>query len=249
MECPVFDQPTTTTLSEECPFHLTNWVPDGQLEDRGGESGGRAGGDDDLGGAEEFVAQLPAAAGLGDDGAFGDVGGGDVGDGFVEVGVEGLSGGVDGGDVRLGEGGFKLGADEAEAFEKGGRGAGFLAVGKAQVEGVEGGQEVAEELFVGEHGPVLALAVDALAVVVEIGLEAEKAVLENVFGGGDGFCDVGNRFFGGLDFRSLGGGGFGRVVGLSDVSLFLRFGRSFGLGGFFGFAGMRMFLHDGILIA
>ena len=126
-----------------------------------------------------------------------------MGDGFVEVGIEGLAFGVDGRHAGLGEGGFELTLDQTEAFEEGFGGVGLDAVGEAEVEIVERGEQVLEELFVGVDGPILAFAVDALAVVVEVGLQAEEAVPEDVFGGRGFFGggDLGLRGFG------IGGGG------------------------------------------
>jgi hypothetical protein len=169
----------------------------------GGSFGG-AFGDDDVGGAEEAIVELVSFAMDFEDVAFGSFVVMKVGDGFVEVGVEGVAVAGDFGDALSGEEVVELFEDHFHALEDGGV-FGFGAGGfEAEVEVIEDGKEVLDEFGVPEFDGVGFLAGHAFAVVIEVGLTAEGEIfpLGDIgfeFGDGIGF------FVGGFIDEGIGG--------------------------------------------
>ncbi len=175
----------------------------------GHRSGGGFFGDDDGGGAEKAVAEAVAFAELLEDVAFGDVGGLGLGDGFVEVGVEGFAGGVDFFEAGVGDGGLELAVDHVDAGFKGvdGGGLGLIGGGEGHLEVVEDGEEFLEEGLGGGLGGVLAFAGGAFLEILEVGGLAEVAV--PVFVGFGGFGPEFLKLLGGEGFRGRRGRGVG----------------------------------------
>ncbi len=140
-----------------------------------GVGSGWAAAEDDGGGSEETVAEFVAFAGLGDDGALREGVVGLLGDGVVEVGVEGAGDG-DFFDALVAEEVLDLFQDHIEADEEVGFFV-FLASGlEPVVEVIEDGEEAFEETGVAIAGGFLHFAGHAFAVVVEFGGGAEGGV-------------------------------------------------------------------------
>ncbi len=140
-----------------------------------GVGSGWAAAEDDGGGSEETVAEFVAFAGLGDDGSFREGVVGLLGDGVVEIGVEGTGDG-DFFDALVAEEVLDLFQDHIEADEEVGFFV-FLASGlEPVVEVIEDGEEAFEETGVAITGGFLHFAGHAFAVVVEFGGGAEGGV-------------------------------------------------------------------------
>jgi len=107
----------------------------------------------------------------------------------VEIGVEGFSDGVDGGDPVFGKKPIELGLDQFHSGNDGrcirGGGGGL----ESEFEMVEQGKEVREDGLIGVFEGFLLFPNEAFAGIFKVRLSAEKLVFE----GSDFRCGIGGR--------------------------------------------------------
>ena len=178
-------------------------------------------GDDDAGGAKESVVVFPAAAHLADDGVVGCAGGCCLAaNGFVEVGVEGRAFSFYGCEAVVLEDVGELKHGHVDAAGDGGGVFGRCCGLDAEVEVVEGGDDVLGEVFVGVAANFVFFAGGAFFEVVHFSGEAEEFFLE--FVGTLGECEeLGVVVGGDVEY---GGDGWGGVVGWWCVRLLRLWG-------------------------
>src|SRR6185295_8627900 len=96
---------------------------------------------------------------------------------LVAQGIEEVAGRAEGADAETLEGLEKVAVDQLDARPEAPVAAGGRVGGQGPVEVVEGRKDLAQELFLGLPAPLLALAGDAPAEVVEVGQRPEIPLL------------------------------------------------------------------------
>lgn len=161
--------------------------------------------------AQHFAVESVAGLQFFEDGVVGLVSCFDSFDGMMKVGIEGFGFGFNFCQALFGEDVEELFANKLEAFAK------FVVSGVAMrgngtVEAVKNGKEAFDEGFGAAMALLMALAVGALAVIVEIGLKANERVLQIGFFDGELFEFVADNFFNGRAFDELSFADFSRRI-------------------------------------
>lgn len=135
-------------------------------------------------------------------------------DSVVKIGIEGLAFGFDFLQALLGQNVEELFANQLETLPKFAMGS-ITVRGNGAIEAIEDGEKVFSKLLSASMSLRLALAFGALAIIIEIGLQANQRVLQIGFFGGEFLKLVADYFFNGrasdnwLSFGRLGRRVFG----------------------------------------
>lgn len=170
---------------------------------RCGMGAGRIRGDANHGRTQNLAVKNVAGLQFTDDRVVRVAGSFDALDGVMEIGVEGFAFGIDFLQAVPGKSVEELLANELKAF------AVFVVRGAAMrsdgaVESVENGKQAFDDDFSAAMALLAALAFDALAIIFEVGLEADERVFEIGFFGGELFEFIADDFFDGRAFEKSG---------------------------------------------